>query len=212
MQFVVAKNFNGFLSPDEFNLVINQAQLSFVDYLLGEFQTYQNGRPVARVELGNNEIVRQRLTPFIGENLSLTVDSNGFAAYPTDYQQVDAMYTTSMDRIRYVQQHKLYSYLGSVIDPIATNPIYLIKADGFRFYPSNIGTVKLSYVKTPPDIVWAYTLVNNRPVYDPANSVDPKFYDVDTLEIIARALKLVGVNLQSAEVSLYANQITQNGQ
>jgi hypothetical protein len=213
VQFITNKQQKGDVSPERFNLVINQAQLSFLDFLLGEFQQYQYGRPVAKVEFGQNQTVRQRLSPVIyGYNLS--IDSTGFSPYPSDFQQVDAIWSFyGYQRVRFVQQDYLYSYYNSKIDPIATNPIYLIEDVGFRFYPSNYGAAKLSYVRTPSQIVWGYTLDgNSRPVYDAATSVNPVWQDVDMLEIISRALQMIGVNLQSAQITQYANMITKTGQ
>lgn len=212
-QFAINKAQNGYLKPTQFNLIINQAQTSFQDYLLGEFQQYQYGRPQARVNYSQNSDTRQRLTPLITE-LTLTVDANGEADYPADYLQVDAVRNVStFDRIRFVQQDSLYSYIKSQIDPVASNPIYLLTDQGFKFYPINIGTARLTYVANAPEILWAYTNdVNNRPVYDPLTSVDPVWYDVDKLEIVARALKLVGLNLQIGQLEQYANQVTQTGQ
>ena len=213
MNYVMNKNQQGNLPPDKFNAIINQGQYSFIDYLLGEFQQYQYGRAQARVEFGQNRTVRQRLTPVI-YGYNLTVDSTGFAPYPGDYQTVDAMWSFyGYNRIRYAQQNSLDSYVNSVIDPVATNPVYLIEMDGFRFFPNDIAQAKLNYVKVPDKIIWAYTLdANGRPVYDPVNSVDPVWYDTDCLEIIARALKMVGVNLQSAAILQYANDVKMNGQ
>ena len=64
-QFAINKAQNGYLTPSDFNLIINQAQVSYQDYLLGEFQQYQYGRPQARVSYSQNEDIRQRLTPLI---------------------------------------------------------------------------------------------------------------------------------------------------
>lgn len=213
MQYIIAKNMQGYLSPDEFNLTINQAQQSYQSYLLGNFQTYIPGRPVAKVELGQNSVVRQRLAPSI-YNYNLTVDGTGFSPYPGDYLQADAMWSIyGNNRIRYVQQDSLYSFYNSVIDPVATNPIYLIEDVGFRFYPVTTATAKLSYVRNAPNMVWGYTLDGNgNPVYDVALSTQPIWDDASMLEIIARALRMVGVNLQSAVVSQYAEEIKNNGQ
>jgi len=204
----------GYVSPDDFNLIINQAQYSFLDYLLGEFQQYIPNRPVSRVQFGMNESVRQRLTPFIGSPVPLGVNGLGFVSYPSDYQQMDAMYTLSMDRIRYTPQDKLYSYLNSQIDPIVENPVYLIESGGFRFYPNDIGTAFLSYVRTPSPITWAYIPdpVTGLPVYNPGTSSDPEWYDIDCLQIIVRALALVGVNLQLPQVEQYSAMIKNQGQ
>lgn len=222
-QFAINKSQGGYLTPSQFNLIINQAQISFQDYLLGEFQQYQYGSAKPRIDYSQNENIRQRLAPLI-EDASLTIDGTGFASYPTDYAQTDAMRNpTTFSRIRYVEQDSLYSYYNSTIDPVATNPIYLIEPTGYRFYPITLGTAKVTYIKTAPAMVWAYTLDGNgRPVYAPTQtgagvtpstgSVQPVWYDVDKLEIIARALKLVGLNLKDGMVEQYANQVTNNGQ
>jgi hypothetical protein len=210
-QFAVNKAQNGYLTPSEFNLIINQAQVSYQDYLLGEFQQYQYGRPQARINYSQNENIRQRLSPLIAET-TLSINGSGEAAYPADYVQADAVRTGAFKRVRYVQQDSLYSYYNSQIDPIATNPIYLLEPTGFQFYPVTLGNAILTYVKDAPTIVWAYTTVSGRPVYDSGSSVQPVWDNVDLLEIIARALKLIGLNLQDGQVQQYANQVTQQGQ
>jgi hypothetical protein len=210
-QFAVNKAQNGYLTPSEFNLTINQAQVSYQDYLLGEFQQYQYGRPQARINYSQNENIRQRLSPLI-TNATLTINGSGEVAYPADYVQADTVITTDFKRVRFVQQDSLYSYYNSEIDPIATNPIYLLEPTGFQFYPVTLGSAILTYVKDAPEIVWGYTTVSGRPVYSSGTSVQPVWDNVDLLEIIARALKLIGLNLQDGQVQQYANQVTQTGQ
>ena len=250
-QYAINKSQNGYLTPSQFNLLANQAQVSYMDYLLGEFQQYQIGRPQARVNYSQNSDTRQRITPFL-KSATLTTDANGVAAYPTDYLQTDSIRTSTNDRVRFVQQDSLYSYLKSEIDPIATNPVYLISDSAFKFYPNTtdsavaLTNLKLTYIITPPTVQWGYCLdANGRPVYNPTApptttttttaapgttttttaaatttttttsctySIQPLWYDVDKLEIIARILKLVGVNLQAGQVEQYANMVTTQGQ
>ena len=222
-QFAINKAQNGYLSPSQFNTIINQGQTSYQAFLLGEFQQYQYGRSQSRIGYSQNENIRQRLAPLITETSLTIVPATGKVAYPADYVQADALRTTDFKRIRYTQQDSLYSYYNSTIDPIATNPVYLIEPTGFQFYPITLGTALLTYVKNAPTMTWAYTLDSNgRPVYAPTSTgagvtpttgtVQPVWDDVDLLEIIARALKLVGLNLQMGQIQQYANQITQQGQ
>lgn len=213
MQNIINKSTNGYLDPSTFNSFINQAQYSYLDYLLGEFQQYQTGRPVPRVQYSMTESTRQTLTPFIDSPTTLTIDVTGFAAYPSDYQQTDAMFDVNLNRIRYVPQHKLFSYLTSVIDPIATNPIYLIQSNGFQFYPVTQGSAKLSYIQTPNTIVWAFTPdPNGIPIYAPGSSVDPEWYDADMLSVIVRALRMAGINLSMPELIGYEQEVKNQGQ
>lgn len=213
VQFCVNKAQNGYVTPSQFNLVINQAQLSYANFLIGQFQSYQYGRNQSRISFGNNENVRQSLTPIIYQYV-LNVSGSGFSPYPRDYQKMDALtdiYGTTP--IRWTGQDKTTAYRTSTIDPIATNPAYELVYNGFQFYPSTLVQANLSYVKRPPDIVWAFTEdVNGEPVYDPIQSDDPVWFDVDCLEIIVRALKMVGVNLQAADVYRFAEEVKTNGQ
>ncbi len=217
---IIANKFQaGNITPDQYMDMINYGQLGFLDYLLGQFVSYQYGRPLSRVQFGMNEIVRQRITPLIDPVTTINIDATGFAPYPNDYQQADALNLTNLDRIRFVPQHKKYSYIKSKIDPVATNPIFLIESQGFRFYPNtnfnniSLGSIQLSYVKTPPDIVWnSAPDAQGRPVYRQSGSVNPVWYDTDMDELIVRALEMIGVNLQAPEISQYAQMIKTEGQ
>jgi hypothetical protein len=203
----------GYVSPEDFNRTINMAQKGYTSYLLGSFQQYIPGRPEARVEFGQNSIIRTRLRQII-YNTDLSVNGAGFTPYPSDFLQVDAMWSYyGYNRIREIQQNQFYGVYNSTIDPIAAYPVYMIENDGFRFFPNNIGQAKMSYVINPPDMVWGYTLDGNGiPVYNPATSVQPVWNDASIMEIIVRALRIIGVNLDYNTVSAYAVQIENQGQ
>lgn len=223
MKYIINKNMQGNLPPAKFRLVINQGQRSYISYLLGSFQQYTPGRPVSRVELGSNSVVRQRLAPVIYGYI-LNIDPYGNSPYPGDYIQTDAMwgiYGPSIyggsiygtKRIRFVQQTQLDSYYNSVIDPPPSNPIYLIQDVNFQFYPTNLYQAKLHYVRDAPEIIWGYTLdVNNRPIYDPTTSQQPVWDTAAIFDVIIRALQMVGINLQANQVIAYSNEIKTQGQ
>lgn len=211
--YICAKNQQGYIAPDEFNLVINQGQRSYAAYLLGSMQQYTPGRPIARVELGQNSVVRQRLTPIIyGYNLN--IDTTGFSPYPNDFLQVDAIWSIyGYQRIRYADQHKLASIYNSKIDPIANSPIYILEYENFRFFPQSTATAKLNYVRNPPDMIWGYVDdANGLPVYSAIHSTQPVWDEASIFEVIVRALSIIGINLQSAQVVQFAEQIKQGGQ
>ena len=214
MLFAVAKNKQqGYLSPSDFGVSFNIAQKAYAAYLLGNFQQYQPGRPVATVQWGGNQTVRQKLTPIIYV-VNLNIDSTGFSAYPGDYMQEDAMWSQyGYQRIRYASQEQHWFFYQSIINPYPANPYHLIEDQGFRFFPQNYTAAKLSYVRQPPDVVWGYTLDGNgRPVYSAAASTQCLFDDDSILEIITRALRIVGVNLQFGQVVQYANEVKLQGQ
>jgi len=215
MQYVCGKNTQGgYLSPGDFNQAINEAQRQYLDYLIGEYQQYQIGRPIAVVEMSNKEKVRNSIAPLI-YNVTLSPNvTTGIAPFPADYEISDAMWTLyGYYNIRFIGQPRLSSFYNSFIDPIATNPVYLLQHEGFKFFPPDIGGANLSYVRNPPSITWGYTLDSNGiPTWNPATSQDPVFSDTDMMNIISRALKIIGVNLDSNSVSQFATEIKTTGQ
>lgn len=218
MLFAVAKNKqNGYLTPDDFYTSINTAQRSYLDYLLGEYQKYQIRRPISVVEFGQNERIRDSVSPLIYNAILPITPTTGIATFPSDYEYSDAVWGVYGNyNIRFAQQDRLDNYIHSAIDPVITNPVYLIRHEGFQFFPDRPfgeNQAKMSYVRKPPSIVWGYNIDSNGlAVYNPATSQDPVWSDTDMLNIIVRALALVGVNLQFGVVLQYANDIKNNGQ
>lgn len=216
IQYAAAKNTaQGYISPDDFNSVLMPtAQQEYLDYLLGEYQQYSANRPVAVVQVGDGERIRNSIAPLIYNTILTPNTTTGIAAFPSDYEATDAMWAIyGFYNIRFTNQPRLASFWQSQIDPIASNPVYLLKHEGFQFYPESIGLAKLSYVRTPPSIFWGYTLdANGIPVYNPATSQHPVWSDTDMLNILARAMRLIGVNLDMATLSGYANEVKMGGQ
>jgi hypothetical protein len=215
ISFILNKNQQGNLPPEKFNLIINQSSWGYFNYLLGTYQKYQPGRPIAPVEFGHNAHIRESLTPFIQQPSTLTIDPvTGRTVYPTDYEMWDAMYWGIYKKpVKFIQQDRLASHLNSYIRPIAQNPVFLSVYRGFQLYPISIGQTELSYIRTPQTIQWNYTRdIYGRPIYNPATSQNPEWRRKDMMEIISRALEMVGVNLNAAAVSQYASQIKNIGQ
>lgn len=214
--YATAKNKqDGYVSPDDFNSVLMPiAQASYTDYLLGEYQKYQIRRPISVVEFGQNERIRESISPLIYGTTLAPNTTTGIASFPSDFEYVDNMWSLyGFYNIKFIQQDRLDSYNRSTIDPIADNPVYLIQHEGFHFFPENIGSARMSYVRKPPSIVWGYTLDGNGiPVYNAALSQQPVWGETDIFQIIVRALQLVGVNLQLGVVIQYSQEIKNLGQ
>lgn len=210
--FIIDKNSGqGDVTVEEFNNIVNRAQYQYQNYLVGEIQQYQYGRPFSRIDYSHNQKIRQRLTHSI-YNYNLTIAS-GLAPFPGDYLLADSLRTTTDQAIRFASQDRLANYLADEIDPVATNPCFVIASNGFTFYPNTLTAARLTYVRKAPAIRYAVTYDgNDRPIYDPTNSVNPIWSDLDCYEIVIRSLAMMGVPLQLTQVQAYANNIKVNGQ
>ena len=216
VDFIIKKsNSGGYLTPDEFNLIINRAQIQYFNKLYGNQNDYRYDRPVPKIAYAITEKISNSLSPFLSDSTALSVDSNGQVNIPSDLFQTVSI-THTIDGIEYeitrVEQDRIANNLSSYYDaPTADFPIYAQLRTKFQFYPKNLGTANLYYLKKPTDMVWGYTTVSGRPVYNEGTSVQPLWKDMDMNEIIYIALSYIGVNLKDPDVSQFAQLKTQTG-
>jgi hypothetical protein len=216
IDFTIKKsNAGGYLTPDEFNLIINRAQIQYFNKLYGNQNDYRYDRPVPKIAYAITEKISNSLSVFLSDSTALSIDANGQVNIPNDLFQTVSI-TKTISGIDYeitrVEQDRVANNLTSAYDaPDTKFPIYTQLRTKFQFYPKNLGSANLYYLKQPTDMLWAYTVVSNRPQYDAANSVQPLWKDMDMNEIIYIALSYVGINLKDGEVSQFAQLKTQTG-
>jgi len=216
VDFIIKKsNSGGYLTPDEFNLIINRAQIQYFNKLYGNQNDYRYDRPVPKIAYAITEKISNSLSPFLSDSTALEIDGNGQVNIPSDLFQTVSI-THTIDNIEYeitrVEQDRIANNLSSYYDaPTSDFPIYSQLRTKFQFYPKNLATASLFYLKKPTDMVWGYTTVSGRPVYNSGTSVQPLWKDMDINEIIYIALSYIGVNLKDGDVSQFAQLKTQTG-
>lgn len=227
INFIVKKsNAGGYVTPSEFNLLINRAQIQYFNKLYGNQNDYRYDRPVPKISYAVTEKISNSLSPFLSDKTTVTIDVNGQCTTPTDMIQMVAVTKEATGKpeceITRVEQDRIANNLSSYYDaPDAEFPIYAQLRTKLQFYPKNLASASIIYLKKPTDMVWAYTTVSGRPVYAPTltgstvtpntGTVQPQWEDVDMNEIMYLALSYIGVNLKDPEVSQFANMKTQTG-
>lgn len=216
INFIVKKsNAGGYLSPAEFNLILNRAQIQYFNKLYGNQNDYRYDRPVPKISYAVTEKISNSLSPFLSDKTTVAIDANGQCTTPTDMIQMVAVtkeVSGKENEITRVEQDRVANNLSSYYDaPDTEFPIYAQLRTKLQFYPKTLASASIVYLKKPTDMVWAYTTVSGRYVYDAILSVQPLWEDVDMNEIMYIALSYIGVNLKDQEVSQFANIKTQTG-
>lgn len=203
VQELINKNQNGYLGPDEFNRLINQASYARFNELYGKPEQYAGANfPIAKIAYARTQEISEKLSPFI---VSDTVAvSSGIAAVPDDLVHAVAL-RSGTNTVKRVEFDRLASYLNSSIDnPTADFPIYVQIENTYKIYPSTINSVNLDYLKLPGEAVWAYTMSGNRPVYDPTNSIDLEWSTDEINNIVMKVLSMFGISVKDQQLVNYA--------
>jgi len=210
VSYLVDKYQGTYLSPDDFNMVINMAQNQYLSFLTDDTGG-PNRNPKNPVGMSTSAIIADTLSGFLIES-TLTITSQ-IASKPANLYKTVAIRTVDDDyAVRYVSEDKVSSFVGNAIDaPSNTEPIYYEIGANYKFYPSTLPTAKLSYIRNPSELKWDYTgALEYRPSTSlPANDADLEWADTDVYEIIYRAIGIIGINLKDGDL-MRASQLVKN--
>lgn len=218
-EYLVRKNNSGYLSPDQFNLIINRASKTIFVKRTGNPHDYRAGSPVPQMGFQITQKITEDLKRF-QENSNLILDNNGRVNYPSDlaYTIPGLFYLTYKNGaskyvpIEIIDKDKEGYRLSSVIvEPTKSLPIAIFENTYIQVYPSGISNIKFPYLRYPVDAMWAFTVVNGRPVYNPTNSINLEWEDLVINDIIMQALKSIGISIKDADVMNFAKTETLQG-
>lgn len=162
IQFLCRKNQTSSISPNEFQYAINKGQRDYFDFLLGKVEDFRYDDATPTTGSGANIKVPIDLAPFKKSNVNVAVtngSSNGVALYPADYQYLTLMTDLSNRKIERIDDSKLPSRLGSVIDVFTDNTkSFYVEGSGQWFiYPNTLTNVLINYYRLPVGVIWNFS-------------------------------------------------------
>jgi len=215
------KEQRGYITPQEFNLFANQAQMSIYEtyfYEKDKALTDSSGR-------GNNTasdaiyIINEKLKPFYE-------DSDGAGAginLAADLYRLENVYLAVVNSGTQLCQEiteKEYSLMmatGSdltpnLLNPTKDRPVYrrvshnVINCYGSSNTTAATSGVTYSYYKKPTLVVWGYTVVNLEAMYNAGTSTDFQLHPSEESVLVIKILELAGITLNKPGLIQVANQ------
>lgn len=208
LNYMVRKERGAFISPEEASTALDSAQMELFE---GFFKIY-----------GVNQEVHDSLSPF-KVRLQFTSASNGIVTQPSDYQHLlGGVFTVSGSTIcplRFISEDELPDALTNQLRPVNTSsPIALDTPNGFQIYPQVTQTGFYTYMRRPAVPILGYTQTGRTLVYNPTQynaitqptgSQQIEFADAYINNIMARALKFFGINMDEQGIIAFAQSQTQ---
>jgi len=200
---LAAKQLASFPSPNDFN---NYAELASID--LFNYYNDERNKELIDVKMGQTINIPNTLSDFVVYQAVMEQSGNEFL-YPDDFMY-DLALTNSVSKADFkkVDPDKIFNYINSTIDaPSLDFPIYMpLDQSRVVVYPTVIPS--LTYLRKPITPVWAYTVINNRPVYDPLTSVDFDWSPTEVYRLTMRILNYFGISIRDTELMQEAQQLT----
>jgi hypothetical protein len=212
--YIINKQNNGFITPDEFNSFAHQVQLDLQREIIEDRTIAINRSNSGTQGNGYSDIATLKdeiIDIFTVINSPLVNISANEFAYPVDMYRMTTMTYGGriMDRISLPKLAGLL--LSDKTAPNAIFPAYAQKGSNILAYPDTITTgVSATYLRYPNSPKWTYTVLpgTDAPLF---NQAAPDYQDFELpvsceMEISIRILQMCGISIRDNDIVQAAKQ------
>ena len=211
---ILNKEQRGYVTPQEFNLFANQAQLDIFEQYFYDINQYGRvpGNDTAFSDMLN--ILNEKINLF-ETNAAMTYNASLYwqtpanlyrlgtivyantvtskSLYPTPNTVVNTTTLVEAERINYNEY--LMINQSEYLKPTNSRPVFVASTDGYKVYGAAgelITGVTCNYIKNPTEAAWGYQMVYGEALYDATTSVDFELHDSEETELVVKILAFAG--------------------
>ena len=200
------KEQRGYITPQEFNLFANQAQMDIFDQYF--YDVNQFSRIPGNSTGGSDmlDYLEEKIAIFEQEkniNINSAKEFYNIGASTGDFYKIDSV-TYGRYTCEQINSNQLQNILNSpLLNPTTYNPIYTLKRNNKLFlYPTSLQEkITLNYIRKPLKVEWSAVSVSGSELYDSTNSVDFELHPSEETKLVIKILQLAGISMK--DPSLY---------
>ncbi len=179
------------MTEDQYNLILQVINVEYMKWKYGLPEEYQPGSPIPRqfweaTQKITDDMRWAKVKMGGQEGGQMVVDTNGIAQIPSNYLHYSSIwfnYLKNNPECGKPASKKVFpvevlfdDQVGDRIThpvkgPTLKYPFCCFYNDYIEFWPKTLGNVEFTYIRIPTTPVYAYTVVNDEPVYNAAASV-----------------------------------------
>ena len=210
------KEQRGYITPQEFNLMADKAQMDIYDSYFHDFKTVDL-KPKVNLSSDDMELIQEKLHPFKKENIFLLSLNSSAFSFPSDMYRLNrVMKTDSNDNEILVSEMSTSEILYSENNPLtkATLRRHVFErrndVNGVLYcniYPKVDQNTYFTthYYKIPSTPKWNYVVVNSDALYNSTGSVDFELHISEEEALVSKILALSGIVIMSPEIIQYGS-------
>tara|TARA_R100000700_G_C3169849_1_gene144550 strand:- start:1383 stop:2063 length:681 start_codon:yes stop_codon:yes gene_type:complete len=201
------KEQRGYITPQDFNLFANQAQLEILEQYFYDINQFgrmhgNNTNFSDMVDLINDKLNVLKVT----ETLSNIVDAK--FDLPSDFFRMGNVILNGMAADQVTRAEVMTMSKSRLTKPTRGNPVYTISGNEVQIWGWTQGAT-YEYIKKPTNVNWGYVIVNEVAMYNPGDTTDFELHALEETELVYRILALSGISIKRPDIASTANALLQ---
>ena len=207
------KEQRGYVTPQEFNLFANQAQMDIFEQYFYDLNQFDR--------LPDNNTEFSNITNLLDEKISvfkqvktLTSSSGGEFILPTptgvdDFYRLGTVMYNSKYPVEEIEHEELYRIqLSPLSAPSQTQPVYIRKKNTsgqqvVQVFPNVSSGITATQIHKPNKVNWGYVVIDGKALYNASAAVNFELHASEEKELVNKILLLAGIMLKDS--GLYAS-------
>ena len=190
------KEQRGYITPQEFNLLANQAEMEIFEQYFYDLNKRERLEPIIEDETEQSdlaELIKKKLKPFT----SIETVSGG-TTFPTNYQTGKIFYNSRV--CRKVDLNEIQRFSLSLRHTGGKDPVYAESYTSGQDIIVNSPTVTVTsgvtcevIVRPTGTVAWGYVVVNENALYNSNTSTNFQLHDSEETNLVYKILENSGV-------------------
>jgi len=219
---ILNKEQRGYVTPQEFNLFANQAQLDIFEQYFYDINQY--GRvPGNDTEFSDMlNILNEKINLFEVSGAMTYTAATGYwttpgdlyrlgsvvyanivttkSLYPNPNTVVNTTHLVEAERTNYNEYLSIAQ--SNYLKPTNSRPVFIANQSGYKIYGADekITGVTCNYIKTPSEVAWGYQIVYGEALYDATTSVNFQLHDSEETELVVKILEFAGLVVKDIQM------------
>jgi len=211
VQAILNKENRGYITPQEFNLFANQAQLEIFEQYFFDLNQYER-LPKKDTEYSNlSQLTNEKISKF-KTSATLTFE-NEYFELPSNLHKLGTVIYNGTTPVEQIDQKNLLEYtLSPLTSPTTTNPVFIQSIKGASstwsvvVSPNTITSlITASYLRKPNNVEWSGTSVAGILLFNSGNSQDFELHESDEVKLVIKILLYAGLSIKQADVAQLAD-------
>ena len=206
---ILNKEQRGYVTPQEFNLFANQAQLDLFEQYFYDINQFgrMHGNDTEFSDMLN--ILNEKINIF-EVTAAMTHAGSGVWTVPANLYRIGTIIYNNTEVERINKNEFLYINKSPLTKPSNERPVFVADSTGYKVYgtaPLETG-VTCNYIKRPEQVIWNYLqpVINGVALYDSLNSQDFQLHPSEETELVMKILELAGISTRELQVYQIAAQ------
>jgi len=204
---IANKEQRGYITPLEFNLLANQAQLDVFEQYFYDRSQSARGPGNATHYSDVDTMLDEKISIFeVGAAIS--------GSLPVDLYRVGSVVVLSLNgdvEARHVSRKDWVTMANSpLLKPTNRRPVYTRDADGIQVFGENNALIAdsfVNYVSIPRKVEWGYDVIGEKALHNgsPNRTFHFQHHRSEETELVIKVLELAGVIIQDPGLIQYAD-------